>query len=47
MLLLLREGIYSDCIISTLECMNVIDHKSYKGNMAVKFDIVEDFDTID
>ncbi|CAJ2663194.1 unnamed protein product [Trifolium pratense] len=36
-----------DCILLTSEAINMLHHKSYGGNLAIKIDIAKAFDTID
>ncbi|XP_024172190.1 uncharacterized protein LOC112178246 [Rosa chinensis] len=43
----IRSRSITDPIILTSECMNLLDHKSKFGNMAIKFDIAKAFDTVD
>lgn len=36
-----------DCILLTSEAVNLLDKKSFGGNIAFKIDIAKDFDTLD
>lgn len=36
-----------DPVILTSECVNLLDRKCERGNVAVKFDIKKAFDTLD
>ncbi|KAL6191890.1 hypothetical protein ACLB2K_038279 [Fragaria x ananassa] len=36
----------SDCIMTTLECFNLLDNTCYRGNVAIKVDITKAFDTL-
>lgn len=37
----------SNCIMSTSECMNVLDTRAYASNTAIKFDIRKAYDTLE
>lgn len=42
-----RDRYIVDPIILTSECVNLLDRRCERGNVAVKFDIKKDFDTLD
>ncbi|KAF1886388.1 hypothetical protein Lal_00045620 [Lupinus albus] len=43
----IKERQILDCLCSTSEAINLLDHKAFGGNMAIKIDIKKAFDTMD
>lgn len=42
----IRDRHISDCVILSLEAINMLDRKQFGGNLALKVDILKAFDTL-
>ncbi|XP_019430010.1 PREDICTED: uncharacterized protein LOC109337489 [Lupinus angustifolius] len=43
----IKDRRIQDCICLASEAINLLDYKTFGGNLAIKFDIIKAFDTID